>query len=154
MTARGAAVPSSDAKYSFDFCAIATPSGFSSAVRCVIVMRRRHRRVARQLAMIEPHRVDAAAGLDGDRFPAAIAGGIGARHDRGRRERPSAVVRARLEQLGPVRALRRPDDHDRGSLSGAESSATCGGCSPFNRASPCDVVDADRRRRRRDRRRG
>ena len=110
------------AKYSFDFCAIATPSGFESGTRGliargalgVIVVRGGHRRIARELAVIEPDDVDAAVRPDRDRFPTTIPGRVRAWNDRGGAERLSAIVGSRLPQRRTVFSLRRPDNDDGG----------------------------------------
>ena len=76
-------------------------------------MRRGDRAVLlRELAMIEPHGVDAAVSIGHGVLPAAVAGRIAARHRRRLRERPAAVLRARLHELRAARALRGPDDGD------------------------------------------
>ena len=58
----------------------------------VLVVRHRERRARRELAMIEPDSVNAAAGFNADRFPPTIPRRIGAGHEGRRRERSSPIV--------------------------------------------------------------
>jgi hypothetical protein len=66
-----------------------------------------------QFAMVQPQRDDMAITVCRDRFPAAVAGCITARHGNGRGERPSAVIGTGREQSCTAGGLRRPHDHDR-----------------------------------------
>ena len=60
--------------------------------------------------MIEPDCVCAALLISRNRLPAAIAGRVGAWHERGVAERPSAVGRLRGQQPAAAGAPRRPHD--------------------------------------------
>jgi hypothetical protein len=122
--------------------AIGLAGGFVIVVRC------RHRWIVRELAVIEPDRIDAAAGRDRDRLPPAIPRGIGAGHQRGGRERLAAVLRARLQQLRSACAFCRPHDYDRGIAARPGDQRDMRRLLAIHARVAFDLVDANRRDKR------
>src|SRR5262245_49921708 len=82
----------------------------------VFVVCRANGGVLGHLAMIEPHDVDLAACVNGDRLPAAVARRVAAWNDGGRRVGLPAIHRSRALQYGAARPLRGPDNGDRIAL--------------------------------------